>query len=657
LSFLIIGVLSVGITGWLDYENAKSSLEEAYFKKLTAIRETKKRQIETYFNQIRNQIITFSEDKMIINAMKQFKKAFYGIEKDDKDVRGKLPEYASRVRDYYQNEFLQKLKLSVINEGTIEQYWPEDDDGQYSHATYLQYHYIANNPNPSGLKDELEMVDDGSEYSLVHSRYHPIIRNYLKKFGFYDIFLVDEEEGHIVYSVSKKVDFATSLLSGPYKYANISRAFKEAVNATGKEFVKLLDYETYSPSYGKPASFISSPIFDGEKKIGVLLFQMPIDEINRVMTGDYNWKDEGLGKSGETYIVGSDYKMRSDSRFFIEEPNRYFTLLKQMGVDIEMNEMVEMIRSYSTSILFQQIQTEAVEEALKGNKDTKIINDYRGIPVLSSYTPMSIEGLSWVMVSEIDKDEAFASVYVLRNRIFLITVIISALVIVSGLVLSRNISKPIYLLTKSMKGAREGGIPQEVNVTQKDEVGILADAFNKMIHSLKQAQDELVRREKFATIGRFSSSIAHDIRHPMATIKNSAYFLNMTLKDTDEKTKKHLNLIGKEISNADSIIRNMMQMIKTKQTEKICTNANKFIKEYIEEFSFPEKVKVITEYEDRSPDILIDRIQFNQILTNLITNAIRAMNRKGELRISAKLVGDFNDINKDQRTNMKIMLR
>ena len=127
--------------------------------------------------------------------------------------------------------------------------------------------------------------------------------------------------------------------------------------------------------------------------------------INQVMTGNYNWGNEGLGESGETYIAGSDYKMRNDSRFIIEEPDRYFELIEQIGTD---KEVINQIKSHSTSIMFQEIRTDAVGDALNGNTNTKIIDNYRGIPVLSSYTPLSIEDVNWVMLSEIVKEEVSA---------------------------------------------------------------------------------------------------------------------------------------------------------------------------------------------------------------------------------------------------------
>ena len=104
LIFFVIGIMSVSITGWLGFENAKTTLDKVYFAQLTAIRETKKRQIETYFTQITNQVQTFSEDQMIVDAMNQFKTAFYNLKNKDYN-----PSLNTKVINYYQNEFLSRL--------------------------------------------------------------------------------------------------------------------------------------------------------------------------------------------------------------------------------------------------------------------------------------------------------------------------------------------------------------------------------------------------------------------------------------------------------------------------------------------------------------------------------------------------------------------
>ncbi|MEW7983841.1 MAG: hypothetical protein AB2812_14030 [Candidatus Sedimenticola endophacoides] len=102
---------------------------------------------------------------------------------------------------------------------------------------------------------------------------HAIFRDFQRRFGYYDIFLVEPERGHIVYSVFKELDFATSLKDGSFAQSAIAEVFRLANQATDPDYYALTDFAPYSPSYRDPASFIASPIFDGEERVGVLIFQ------------------------------------------------------------------------------------------------------------------------------------------------------------------------------------------------------------------------------------------------------------------------------------------------------------------------------------------------------------------------------------------------
>jgi hypothetical protein len=373
---------------------------QSKFDQLTSIRSTKKRNIEDYFNNIRSQIMTYSEDKMIVDAMKAFKKIFPEIGKNIPDKELKM--MSNHVKEYYENEFLPRLNANSDEIERIEKYWDNDP-----RTILMQYQYISNNKNETGKKHLLDFGDETSEYSKIHNIYHPIIRNFLLTFGYYDIFLIDNETGHLVYSVFKEVDYTTSLLSGPYKNTNFAQVFREARNATKKDFIKLVDFEPYDPSYTAPASFIATPIYDGNEKIGVLIFQMPIDKINSIMTGDKKWKEDGLGDSGETYLVGEDYKMRSISRFLIEDPVGYFNELQRIGYN---DNIIRKIKRLNTTILLQDVKTEAVINALRGNTDKKIVLDYRRISVLSAYSKLAIQDVNWVICSDIDEAEVVESI-------------------------------------------------------------------------------------------------------------------------------------------------------------------------------------------------------------------------------------------------------
>ena len=139
---------------------------------------------------------------------------------------------------------------------------------------------------------------------------------------------------------------------------------------------------------------------------------MPVDKINSIMTGDKKWKEDGLGNSGETYLVGDDYKMRSMSRFLIEDPIGYFNESERIGYN---ENLQKKIRHLNTTILLQDVKNEAVISALRGNTDKKIVLDYRGISVLSAFSKLNIQDVNWVICSDIDEEEVLESIFYLKQ--------------------------------------------------------------------------------------------------------------------------------------------------------------------------------------------------------------------------------------------------
>ncbi len=416
--FLLVGVVPFAVTGAVALWESSSSLERGAYDKLVAVRDIKKAQVESYFEncqgdmevlaetvgtmrseafeklvavrQVKRQAVeryfqtiidqmkTFSEDQMVVDAMREFPDTFSRFREENQLSDADVAEMRRKLKTYYTNEFAAEYRQ--INDGAeppiASQFNPLDDD-----SSALQYHFIRASKHPLGSKHLLDHPGDRSSYSKLHEKVHPIIRSYLEKFGYYDIFLCDIETGDIVYSVFKELDFSTSLSDGPYAETNFGRAFRKARDATDKDAIVLVDYKKYTPSYEAPASFIASPIYDGDKKIGVAIFQMPIDRLNAIMS-----ERAGLGKTGETYLVGADNLMRSDS--YLDPDNH------SVGASFRRPET-------------GKVDTEATRQALDGQAGAKVVIDYNGNPVLSAFCPVEVGGHRWALMAEIDVAEAF----------------------------------------------------------------------------------------------------------------------------------------------------------------------------------------------------------------------------------------------------------
>ena len=527
---LVVSGSSILVTAYVGYQSGKSNLNKRVFDQLTSVRASKAYQIESYFKNIRNHTETLSEDPSITAAMRSFTDAYQKLQTEK--IANPIN---SKINQYYNQEFLPRLIKSTGGSPIVESYTPKVAASQY-----LQYHYIANNPNPIGKKQQLSDPKDGSDYTEVHKRYHPIFRNIIKKFGYYDMFLIDPN-GTVVYTVFKETDFATNFQTGPYKNSNLAKLNRLVQNAKERDYSKIVDFEAYSPSYDAPAAFIAAPIYENSQLIGVLAFQLPVDEINNVMTGNRKWEADGLGKSGETYLVGRDFLMRSVSRFLEQDPKGYGEILRSLGVK---ESVIRRINQYKSSILQQPVRTEAVEEALAGKNGTQIIKDYRSIPVLSSYAPLQLEGLDWVILSEIDLAEAYAPIYSFAKQILIYATLLSLLVTLIAMGLAYWFVQPINQLIANARKVAAGELDAIATLKNEDEFGELAKSFNAMVRSLR-TQTNLVKEK---------------------SQENEQLLLSVFPSSIAKRLKKGERNIAEDISNVAVIFSNLTGFSKLSET-------------------------------------------------------------------------------------------
>jgi methyl-accepting chemotaxis protein len=475
-------LISSFVTKWVATNEARQAIEEQAQQRLIAVRDLKKGEIEIYFDQIAKQVLTLANNRMTIEAMSSFSEGFHQFESQASLEDSTL--LRKRLASYYRDEF--GAHYSEVNTGEKADVLPllnKLSDVKVA----LQYQYIKVNPNPLGSKHLLDTAQDGSYYSDIHRRYHPPIRDFLEKFGYYDLFLVDTDTGDVVYSVFKELDYATSLKHGAYADSGLGKAFQAANRLQAGQYA-IEDFASYLPSYNLSASFIATPIFNGSERLGVLIFQMPVDEINRIMTQDKKWAEAGLGESGEVYLIGPERKMRSLSRFLIEDPQGYFAALEASGLD---KRIISRIRAANTTVGLQPIDSDSAKEAVSGEKGIHVIEDYRGVPVLSAYAPLDILGMHWGIMAEIDEAEAFSAVSELTNTILvtglIVIVAVSCLAAIVAYFSAMTIVKPLlYLSGVVQEIEHDSDLTRRIEVKSKDELGIMSEALNRMLDKFHQ---------------------------------------------------------------------------------------------------------------------------------------------------------------------------
>ena len=323
-------------------------------------------------------------------------------------------------------------------------------------------------------------IDVAEAFNPKTANNEEFYKRYIEKYGYYDLFLI-APNGHIFYTVTKEADFNTNILNGKYSSSNLGTLIN-SINKT-KQY-GFVDFAPYEPSNGDPAAFIAQPLLhsDGNTSLYVAL-QLPLEGIQAIMGSR-----KGMGETGESYLIGSDLRMRSNS--FLD-PN---------GHSVK--------ASFAGTIQKNGVDTEAAKRALAGENGTDIIIDYNGNPVLSSFDRISFGAFDWAILSEIDEAEAFASVR--SNTMFMLALMVAIIIVVFfiGSLMGKRMAAPIIDIASVTQSVAEGDLTLEVEKTTNDEIGLLQESISKMVANLSRmarsisgiAMQQAATSEELATI-------------------------------------------------------------------------------------------------------------------------------------------------------------
>ncbi|WP_407333591.1 methyl-accepting chemotaxis protein [Enterovibrio sp. 27052020O] len=485
----LIGLVPTIVTAVIGLYSSWSSIETQKSESLQAIAHLKSDALESYFKNSNNLVLNIANNPMTISAASAFNRTF-----------ALYPPFQqtqlASLQRFYQESFREKFTERAGTAPDVDKIF--EDIGPKAYA--LQHAYIAGNPNPLGQKEALTQAGN-QEYDFSHRRFHNDFRNYAQRFGLYDIFLVDLASGDIVYSVYKEIDFATNLIDGPFAHSGIGKAFTQVRDhlAEGQPVdTVFVDYEQYRPSYDAPASFIATPVYDDGVAVSVLIVQMPIDQVSSVMSKDY-----GLGETGESFVIGADKRLRSDTFH-----NANFTVTS----------------SYINNII---IDTEAVNAAFTSTTlepDAALYGEnYNSKPTLTVYEKVNVSpDVEWIIIVEQESSEALAAVFTLQIIYFLVVVVLVSLVLFTAKTFGLRISRPIQELSSFILTLRQNWhFSDRAKVHSKDETGQAAEALNTMLASLNDAVGAISSTMKGLSKGDFSQRVESDMNGDLLILKRS----------------------------------------------------------------------------------------------------------------------------------------
>lgn len=641
--FLILVMIPVVIIAYLTFTRAKIAIQEESFNKLTAIREIKKRQIENYFKQVRSDLYYLSTRPWFINSANDLKKSYFESEIDSKNS----DYYGFKMNEFYRKDFYESISSSNQKTLPIENLFPKND-----RRKFYQYHFVANKGN---------LISSLHPYYVAHTKADIMIKEFTKTFKYYDVMILDDATGECFYNTNHEADEAVSMKETPFKDFISGKIFDKALKIDNNVNSVISDFEIYYPSRGIPSMFVAKPIYEGNKRIAILIMQVSIDVLNEVMTNQSNWLKDGLGMTGESFMVGKDGKMRSDARALKDNRTRFFYELETIK-KVDKSIMDEMKFSNS-SILFNDVNSPITEKANKGISSTEISTNYLGKSVLTSFTPLEIEGLSWNLVCEIEEQETFESIILLRNILFIMLIVIFILVIFLSFKVANYIANPILDLSQKALMVQAGDLEAKANEVESPiEVKNLVNAFNGMVFSikdkqiqlqemveeigtqneeLKQNQEELMTQQEAVMESKnvaesaskvkseFLANMSHEIRTPMNAVLGFAELLNDMVDDPMQKGYiKNILSSGKNLLGLINDILDLSKIESGKfEIQLAPTNPQGMFEEIISVFTVKTTEKNLDlklDIDKSLPEsLLLDELRLRQVIFNLVGNAIK----------------------------------
>ena len=374
-------------------------------------------------------------------------------------------------------------------------------------------------------------ISTSEHMEICNNLYGIRLEDFMKLKSYTNLFVIGWSHGHVLYTVGRRSDLGANLSSGPLRDSGLGKMWEQVTQA---DETVMTDFEPYAPWGDKPSCFVGSPIRDEIGfPVAVLGLQLSLDAVDLIMQ-----ERNGMGETGDTYLIGLDKRMRSDS--FIDTT----------GHSVE--------ASFAGTVEDNGVDTESSRDALAGHSGRKQITGYHGRRVLSVFSPLDALGNQWAILAEIDEDEVKAPINAVVNTLIWISIGIALAVGSIGLWMAVRIADPIKRAAAvALKISERDLTADDIQIKSYDEIGDLGRALNTMSDNLSRLISQVtkttatvasVAAEINATMAQMAtgveeqttqtSDVAASIQEMTQTILQNSQSANQTAKIAEQASDK-----------------------------------------------------------------------------------------------------------------------
>ncbi|NRA86470.1 MAG: response regulator [Rhizobiales bacterium] len=593
LAFLLLSIIPIAAIGAFFQISYSQNIEEHVFDKLVSIRDSKKSEIEHHLKNTKAQAKLFSQGNHVRYSISPYLGFSYAFDLIDKNPKVAAQKLVSTYRKH-KNFFL--------------------------------------------LSSSYQNQTDG--YAGVNFRFDGGYQDFAKSFKFSNILLITPK-GQIVYSTAKAQYFGQNISYKTISNSPVSNIYKKILarqlkGEALKNIVEFVDF-SWDQITKQEVAYLAFPIIQHGRFSGIIVYAIPETSLTEI-TG----RRDGLGKTGEAYLIGQDFRPRSRLAAFGANPNDYslkILTLKNL-----------------------QLKTIAATNALSGLSSITKNNNYANVATLAAFDYIDFLGYKWALIVEISEDEALEKSLYFRNLIWGLGAFITLLIIVIVYYLSGLMTQPLNSLMLATEMVSRGDLDLSIKGSgRNDELGSLARSFVTMQHSIRKqiafindVNAEL--EEKISTIeiqnkelhtadklkDEFLANTSHELRTPLnGIIGITESLLDGAAGTLTDAQKTQFNMVCSSANRLSLLVNDLLDFHKIRHNQlhidttpvDVAMIVNHII-ELSKHLVGKKDIKITKDIPNNLPKISADTIRFEQILFNLVGNAIKYTN-EGEIEISA----------------------
>ncbi len=276
-------------------------------------------------------------------------------------------------------------------------------------------------------------------------------------------------------------------------------------------------------------------------------------------------------------------------------------------------------------------------------------------------TVLRLRGTPWAMAVEIPLREVMAPADKFLRAMLVVTLILVAIALVAAWAFARRLTVPLEHLTNAADNIAAGRRTGEMPVAREDELGRLATSFTVMsqqvhesrqrleekvtertgelhaaLHQLRETQEALVRREKLAILGQLAGGVGHELRNPLGVMSNAIYYLELVLQSSPDNVKDYLRLLREQVTLSSKIVGDLLDFARVTPVQRKAVSLREIVDAQVARLPKNDAVRVEVDLDDSLPPADVDPVHLGQVVFNLLTNAMQAMDGAGgRLQVSA----------------------